>query len=105
MGDPKAEHTPDAAPHATKSRFSLSLRNASTTVKDVSSPPHVLRPWEMDAATTAPQCTIGPSFPSGNPAETEKTTPTTRQTSVLKRMTFGIITPFRKHFTSGMPLP
>ena len=57
MGAPKAEVTPAAAPQATKSRFSRSLRKSLNLEKEVSTPQNLVRPWEMPAATTAPEWT------------------------------------------------
>ena len=73
--------------------------------KDVSTPQNLVRPWLIPAATTLPLCTIGPSFPTGNPAATLNVTPTTLHTRVLSLTILGRSIPFRKHFTSGMPDP
>lgn len=46
IGAPKADVTPAAAPQATKSRFSRSLRKSENLEKDVSTPQNLVRPWE-----------------------------------------------------------
>lgn len=105
MGLPKALQTPVAAPQATKSRFSRSLRKSLNLEKLVSTPKKRVLPWEAPAATTAPECTMGPSLPTGKPAATEKVTPITLHNNVLTRTTLGRSIPFKKHLTSGMPEP
>ena len=46
MGAPKAAATPAAAPHATKSRFSWSLRKGRNLLQVVSRPQEELLPCE-----------------------------------------------------------
>ena len=46
---------------------------------------HHKRTCEMPAATTEPECTMGPSFPAGRPAATENITPSTLQSRVFTR--------------------
>lgn len=47
---------------------------------------------------------MGPSLPTGRPADTANTMPTVLHTSVLNRTNRGISNPFKKHFTSGIPV-
>jgi hypothetical protein len=54
MGAPKAAATPAAAPQATKSRFSWSLRKSWILVADVSTPQVVVRPCARPAAKPPP---------------------------------------------------
>jgi len=42
--------------------------------------------------------TIGPSFPTGKPEATEKTTPMTLQSMVLALNSLGMFIPFKKHY-------
>mmetsp|Transcript_19878 Transcript_19878/g.30501 ORF Transcript_19878/g.30501 Transcript_19878/m.30501 type:complete len:221 (-) Transcript_19878:705-1367(-) len=95
MGALKAEQTPAAAPQATKSRFSRSLRKSLYLLNDVSTPQHLVLPCEIPDATTAPECTIGPSFPTGKPAATLKITPATLHIKVRTRTTRGKSIPFK----------
>jgi hypothetical protein len=94
MGAPNAAATPAAAPQATKSRFSGSVRNSRTRVSPVT-PKSPRVPWANDAPMTAPEWIMGPSLPTGSAAATENKTPKALQTNVRTLTILGTLMPFK----------
>jgi len=85
---------PMGAPHATKSRFSGSVRNSrmrqscpNTEIDRV--------PCASAAAMTEPEWIMGPSLPTGSAADTENSTPSALHASVWNRTMRGMLIPFR----------
>ena len=96
----KVSHTrmPAAPPAAIKSRSSKSRRSADSgncaNTMRAHKDPKIEPLWIM-----------GPSLPHGKPADTLNSTPQALASNVCGFTTRGKSSPFKRHFTSGIPLP